>query len=228
MNPVFVAPAFITFTGVDTVALIPGMRRLSAQYPIEWGVLIDPARHGHPLFPEGSVIDRLRACGLRLSAHVCGEPASRIANGLEAGVALTGFSRIQINHGMRGSSLGQIERCMRFAARHGLRPALQCQEAFPEVTGVDWLYDVSFGNGVQPGKWLPLGGDIPFCGYSGGLNAQNVSSILQRLELRGGRDYWIDMESGVRTDGHFDLAKCEAVCQAVYGQASAGLAQALP
>jgi hypothetical protein len=25
------------------------------------------------------------------------------------------------------------------------------------------------------------------------------------------------MESGVRTDGAFDLAKCEAVCRAVYG-----------
>ena len=29
-------------------------------------------------------------------------------------------------------------------------------------------------------------------------------------------DYWIDMESGVRTDGLFDLEKCERVCRLVY------------
>jgi hypothetical protein len=29
--------------------------------------------------------------------------------------------------------------------------------------------------------------------------------------------YWIDMESGVRTGGWLDVAKCEAVCRAVYG-----------
>ena len=31
----------------------------------------------------------------------------------------------------------------------------------------------------------------------------------------GGR--WVESESGVRTDGAFDLAKCETVCRAVYG-----------
>jgi hypothetical protein len=44
-----------------------------------------------------------------------------------------------------------------------------------------------------------------------------VADILARIAAPDGALYWIDMESGVRTDGVFDLAKCEAVCRAVYG-----------
>ena len=35
-------PAFITFTGVDRAELLPGMIELTAMYPIEWGILLDP------------------------------------------------------------------------------------------------------------------------------------------------------------------------------------------
>ncbi|WP_218643230.1 hypothetical protein [Pseudomonas gingeri] len=216
-NSGFLAPAFITFTGVDSDALIPGMRALSEQYPIEWGVLIDPARLDNRLFPDAETVDRIRCSGLRLSAHICGVPAGLIASGGEPDLNLDGFSRLQINHGFSGSNGQQIEHCMRFASRHGMRAALQCQAAFPEVSGVDWLYDVSFGTGMQPEQWIALKGDIPFCGYSGGLNPQNVRSVLQQLDLGCGSAYWIDMESGVRSHGRFDLAKCEDVCRAVYG-----------
>jgi hypothetical protein len=57
----------------------------------------------------------------------------------------------------------------------------------------------------------------PFCGYSGGIGPATVVEILGRIAAPDGALYWIDMESGVRTDGAFDLAKCEAVCRAVYG-----------
>lgn len=46
---------------------------------------------------------------------------------------------------------------------------------------------------------------------------------LAKLDIAPGAAYWIDMESGVRTQGRFDLAKCEAVCRAVYGQAGGPL-----
>jgi hypothetical protein len=39
------------------------------------------------------------------------------------------------------------------------------------------------------------------------------------LEQTTGR-YWIDMESGVRTDDRFDIEKCRAVCEAVFGGGS--------
>ncbi len=43
------------------------------------------------------------------------------------------------------------------------------------------------------------------------------ADILARIAAPDGALYWIDMESRVRTDGAFDLTKCEAVCRAVYG-----------
>lgn len=39
-------PLFITFTGVDEHTDLRGMIALSAQYPIEWGVLFSPKRQG--------------------------------------------------------------------------------------------------------------------------------------------------------------------------------------
>lgn len=82
---------------------------------------------------------------------------------------------------------------------------------------VDWLFDTSFGKGSRPSAWpmLPIAG--PFCGFSGGLNPDNVRDTIERIAAPPGALYWIDMESGVRTDGWLDVSKCEAVCRAVYG-----------
>jgi phosphoribosylanthranilate isomerase len=94
---------------------------------------------------------------------------------------------------------------------------LQCWDPFPNDLRVDWLFDVSFGTGQRPTSWPVLPVDGAFCGYSGGIGPANVAEILATVAAPAGAQYWIDMESGVRTDGWFDLAKCEAVCRAVFG-----------
>lgn len=211
-------PAFITFTGVDDVVLLKGMRELSQRYPIEWGVLIDPARRHERLFPDDEQIDRIRQAGLRLSAHVCGELAQDIVTGRAERLNLGGFSRLQVNHGRDGASSDVVASVNRFAAAHGLRGVLQCNGEFPvDETRVDWLYDVSFGEGVTPDSYPALSGTFPFCGYSGGITAETVNALLsERYPVADGAAFWIDMESGVRTGGSMDLEKCSAVCRAVY------------
>ena len=212
-------PSFIAFTGVDRLDLLPGLKRLSARYPIEWGVLVDPDQEDKALFPNATVRDGLLAePGLRWAAHVCGAGARDIvAAPLTTAVAVTGVQRVQINHSFQGSSADQITAARDYGRRMGVRTVLQCAGAFPDEAGVDWLYDVSFGTGVKPKDWPPLRAGGPFCGYSGGIGPATVGEILQRIAAPAGALYWIDMESGVRTDGAFDLAKCEAVCRAVYG-----------
>jgi hypothetical protein len=211
-------PVYITFTGVDGTESIPAMRALSSRYPIEWGVLFDPRRQGEVLFPDAAVRDAVARAGVRLSVHVCGEIAAAIVSGQKPAVQFAGFSRLQINHGRAGSTAQQIRNSRDFAAGHGMRAVLQCQGSFPQDAGVDWLFDVSFGTGAAAPEWPPLSASQPFCGYSGGLGPQNVQARLARAPVAPGVPYWIDMESGVRTDGRFDTAKCAAVCEAVFDQ----------
>ena len=57
-----------------------------------------------------------------------------------------------------------------------------------------------------------------FCGYAGGLNPDTIGDALAAIAARvpDGQPYWIDMESGVRTDDRFDLDKCERVLIQAY------------
>jgi len=214
-------PAFIAFTGVDSADLIEGMQALSRRYPIEWGILLDPAKSGDMLFPDDETVARILAVpGLRFAAHVCGEQARLIADDpASAELPLAGFQRVQVNHGFSGSSPEQVANVIRFGRTRGLRAMLQCLGAFPADTGLDWLFDTSFGTGKAPDQWPALPpASGPFCGYSGGIRPENVAQILDAIAAPAGSQYWIDMESGVRSDGRFDLGRCEQVCRAVYGE----------
>ncbi len=215
-------PVFIAFTGVDRLDLLLEMKALSAHYPIEWGVLVDAAQEGESaLFPEATVRDALLAeRDLRWAAHVCGEAARAIvADPLNGPLPPGGVQRVQVNHSFKGSTPAQAAASRDYGRRTGVRTVLQCSAAFPLAqTGVDWLYDVSFGTGMRPDRWpAPPPAEGPFCGYSGGIGPETVEDVLARIAAPAGALYWIDMESGVRTDGLLDLAKCEAVCRAVYG-----------
>ena len=213
-----ILPAFIAFTGVDDPTLIQGMQALSSRYPIEWGILVDDAQTENALFPtEPKRAEMLASPGLRWAAHVCGEQARRIANEPDtATVSLSGFQRVQVNHSFSGSSSEQIANTVRFGRARGIRTLLQCSTGFPDDSRLDWLFDVSFGTGVKPGTWPALPPSGPFCGYSGGIGPANAAAVVAAIDAPEGAQFWIDMESGVRTDDRLDLAKCEAVCRAVY------------
>ncbi len=212
-------PAFIAFTGVDRADLLPGLAALSARYPIEWGLLLDEAQEDKPLFPEPAARAALMAGPkLRWAAHVCGAQARLIANDQAAAtVDLGGFQRVQVNHSFDGSTRANADNVAAFGRRSGLRAMLQTKTTFPDDARLDWLFDVSFGTGIKPTSFpdIPDGG--PFCGFSGGLGPATVTAALDMIAAPAGAQYWIDMESQVRTEGWLDLAKCEAVCRAVYG-----------
>lgn len=216
----FCQPSFIAFTGVDSADVIPGMQVLSSRYPIEWGVLVDDDKKDDVLFADADVRAALLAApGLRYAAHVCGEQARLIANDPNAAsINLAGFQRLQVNHGFSGSTPDQIENVVSFGRKNTIRSMLQTLTEFPVDARLDWLYDTSFGTGKSPTSWPALpGNDGPLCGFSGGIRPENVGDILAAINAPVGAQYFIDMESGVRSDGRFDLAKCEAVCRAVFG-----------
>jgi hypothetical protein len=212
-------PEFITFTGADDLTDVWEMTALGLEYPIEWGVLFSAKRQGaDPRYPGRTTIDAFAWNCLRMSAHICGDYSDQIMRGESVldGIAtdLGHFSRIQVNHVQPdpasivafGSGWGSM-RCIAQAR----------DDAFPINDTVDWLFDRSGGRGTVPAAWPAHPGRGRMVGYAGGISPDNVADVVKAIGSTG--PYWIDMESGVRTDNRFDLAKCRQVCEIVFGKA---------
>lgn len=222
-------PNFITFTSADDKTDIDGMRGLAAQYPIEWGILFSPSRQGNePRYPSYDFIKSLFGNhptnqGLSLSAHLCGGHSRDVLAKAETAIddMLYPFERVQINTTLRGIDTIALNAWAEGISEH-LQPILQCRDAFPEDHRVHWLFDASGGRGIAPAAWPDPGLPIEALrGYAGGLNPENVAAAVAAI---GAKDdnYWIDMETGVRDENdQFSLAKCRAVCEAVYGKPGA-------
>lgn len=227
----FAQPEFVTFTGADDRTSVDRMVEIGSGGYVEWGLLFSRKRQGVGRYPSLAFLGSLRGRGLRLAAHVCGAYADEIVDtgsspDFEAVAAELGlkFARIQINTA-RAFDPGWFAS---FAGRFGARAIAQCREAFPDDARIDWLHDVSAGEGVMP-AFRPTPGGAVFAGYAGGLGPENVATELAAIARThpAGRPFWIDMESKVRTDDVFDLGKCEVVVEAVRsgrgGPAAAGI-----
>jgi hypothetical protein len=92
---------------------------------------------------------------------------------------------------------------------------------------VSVLFDASCGKGKSPHAWeKPYSvGDIAIdTGYAGGISPENIWSVLDAVEqaVSGGgtapHRYWIDMQSGVRTQGQFDIDKVERVLSVIFSR----------
>ncbi|MGP0089819.1 MAG: hypothetical protein ACLPKB_07650 [Xanthobacteraceae bacterium] len=216
-----VRPVHITFTGLEASAPAADVLALSRDYPIEWGILFHPTRQGFGRFPAIGEIEPFLALDLRLSAHLCGGYARDVVEGAGAPIAaaaqLHRFVRIQINTSQRGVRPAVVAE---FARSFGARGILQCRgfERFPENTTVDWLFDRSGGQGRLADRWPVPSARETFVGYSGGLGPDTIDAALVAIARSHPEHipFWIDMESAIRTDDKFDLAKCRRVCDIVY------------
>lgn len=214
-------PRFITFTGVDEDTNVDGMLELSAKYPIEWGILFSPSRQGTGRYPS---LDFIRGLvwvhrTMDFAAHLCGGHSRSLMTG--------GFTEVDdlVQGYFRRAQINAVDpdrvAVARWAKRLGVKTILQCRSGFPEDLSVSWLYDASGGRGIEPAEWpaVPQKYSSLMVGYAGGLRPDNVARHIERINLVAS-DYWIDMESGVHDErDSFDLAKCRAVCEAVYGTA---------
>lgn len=226
-------PHFITFTGADDYTSIDGMLDLADEYPIEWGILFSRDRQGQGRYPSFQFVDslvsrmRLRpedGDRLRLSAHICGQHgrdiATRSACDLDSRIRGI-FKRVQIN--IASSTLNMLSTGMiaRWARDMQAAPILQCHDAFPQDLRFSWLADSSGGRGIERERW-PILHSVwharsTLKGYAGGLGPANVRKHVEAIGFND-RAYWLDMESQVRDENdRFDLARCLAVCEAVYG-----------
>lgn len=205
-------PSFLTFTGIDARTDLIRARELSQFYPIEWGVLLSQERQGKEnRYPDDQSINFMLAEDMmNFSAHLCGAYAREVIAGNDIDIDMRGFNRTQINH----VSPNQ-ETALAFGNARGIAPIIQVRDLeFPEDEGCAMLFDRSGGRGIATTEWPKHPGDR-MVGYAGGISPDNILDVLKAVDSSG--PYWLDMESGLRTDDVFDLDKCEAVAKAVYG-----------
>lgn len=208
--------------------------------PPEWAILYFPEKEGTPRNPSAAWREDFLAQELPFTAaHLCGnqvfreilDPATapgRIAD-------LGRYGRIQLNINARRPDFTEEEVLAVYRTLHqaGLHLILQCHDGSGQairkfvaeldetsLSRIDILYDESKGSGTSPEQWPPLStvGGIPLrCGYAGGLGPAVLEAELPRIHesATSWRDlpYWIDMESGIRTNNELDLAKVLAVLQ---------------
>ncbi len=217
-------PQFITFTGVDSIGAesIVNMEALSSKYPIEWGVLASESRTGNdPRYPDKEALSFLLECRhMNFALHACGASARAILDNTDRPffddwIAGSSVKRVQIN--ARNVTDEQYKNGVKWARDRGVTPIFQTRETtIPSASGSVYLFDTSGGRGTVPEFWPINPSNSGLVGYAGGMNPENVVGIVSFLETIG-NNYWIDMETGVRTDDIFDFEKIALVCRAVYG-----------
>lgn len=215
----------ITFTGVDGKTDLGRLWEIQQEYPIaEFGVLVAKnwRDNGNRYF-NPSYLDSLDR-GLNLSAHLCGSIARAAVRGdwnpFKEWCRTYPFfiKRCQINIATSTENPdsfiyeGDAERFDEVILQQKSAkdcPLFMNSKIDKHITA---LLDASGGEGINtPLEPLNLPHKI---GYAGGFNADNVADKLTFL-LTSERvgDFWIDMESGVRTDDWFDLNKVVKVLE---------------
>ncbi len=205
----------VTITGADDRVDPEQLVALSVEYPFaEWGVLFSQKRAGTPRYPTHDWREKLcqavRGTGTKLSAHVCGAWKNDTWTLPDLDPA---FARMQLNgfDGQQGwaiaamvthdsyqfiyqaRDLEALDRAVVFAA--------ECPRGRVEA-----LFDPSAGRGITTTVW-PRPGSRPIpIGFAGGISHRNVESVLADIG-KGDAPYWIDMETGVRSDDNvFDVS----------------------
>jgi hypothetical protein len=212
-------PRYVTFTGADDATDIAELQALAEDYSdqIEFGILWSAARAGQPRYPTQERFRALAASGLPLAAHICGDDARVIAeHGDNQELSVKGFERVQLN--VAGNILTRYTTPTKLAEwgdRHGVRVILQCRDAFPEDSHVDWLFDTSGGRGITPAAW-PRPPNRGFVGYAGGLGPGAAWGEIAKMTWS--RFYWLDMETKLRnSEDKFDVSICRQVMEEIYG-----------
>ncbi len=202
-------PSHITFTGIDALTDLDRVEWLSVRYPIEWGILFGAKKT--PRYPSAGVICEALETPVVFAAHLCGKFAEEFQSGDDC-MEFGRFQRIQVNMKAHSYDLGALSNRSLLIRR---RLIIQVRGSyFPNDAFFEYLHDESGGRGTTA-EWPTAPCNHFLTGYAGGITPDNVRDRIKTIRAN---DYWIDMETGVRTDDWLDLDKCAAVCKAVYGE----------
>lgn len=219
----------VSLTGPDDRTAIPALAELGARFSfVEWALLYVPHNEGAPRNPTRAWREAFfdsEVLGSR-AVHLCGSLAFEELLTASLPAEILRADRLQLNVNARRQDFSDQQVLDIFRRALDLGPAIILQRHAETAALVDRfvaglpsadkprvhvLLDDSKGAGKAPDTWRrPPTLDGVQCGYAGGIGPQNVTKVLESVNGET-QPYWIDMESGVRTDNEFDLAKAQAV-----------------
>lgn len=206
----------ITITGVDDQVDPRDLIAISREYPfVEWGLLRSAKRQGEPRYPSEEWMCRWIQLvadepSVKFAVHLCGFLARRALGGRL--IEDWGAPRVQLNgfsdweHALLPCNVDS-----QWILQCNSEEAIQRARKLRERHDVAVLWDQSGGQGKPGRRWPDPLPHLPR-GYAGGITPGHVPGVVEVLSAKsdfiiGPLGYWIDMESGVFTDGKFDLDK---------------------
>lgn len=221
------------FDFVEWGILFSSSREGTPRYPsAAWVESLEEALASHAFMPSSKPGAPLRAhmhagAVARFSAHFCGTHARATASGewwpLEQLPEF--FGRVQLN------GIGAPAPTLVRTARAGFadiefilqaRTESEIGELFILASALPMasvLLDPSGGAGLVPSQRTAPVEELALfpsirVGYAGGIAASNVVDVIATVDRQQrGAPYWLDMESGVRTNDRFDLALVRQVLE---------------
>lgn len=221
----------ITITGIDDESkysdLLNIINKFNRRVPIlEFGILLSNSNAGFSRFPSDIWITNFftylynnQARGkVGLSLHICGSILREdvcfgnwvFSKGRH--LLVDGFNRIQLN--FHGEPHRYNERFFDGLKRQNKQIIFQMDrknehlyfEARERDINCVPFFDLSHGAGILPDEWPLSQGNL--CGYAGGLSPDNVTEQLHKIHKKAGDSaFWIDVETGIRTNGKTDIEK---------------------
>lgn len=220
----------LTFTGIDARTsaswikdIASSTAQLSGYGALEFAILRSPKAGQSNRYPTRQVVEGFHR-SVRpdyLAYHLCGGYA-RMVHEERWGelfdiIDFDQVGRVQVNS--VECDANAIVTLQRFAVAIGKPVIMQWRgDTFPLAIGIDILQDRSGGKGEVPDRWIspdPLckkaRGDA-FIGYAGGLGPDVLRDQLPHIvKAAKGKRFWLDCESGIRTNDWFDISKVEAM-----------------
>lgn len=212
----------ISFTGIDKRTDINELVVIHEKWPmVEFGVLIPEAAKDNNRYPDLILLQRLKNKNLNLALHVCGKLAKNTvtAGSLEeikkfVGPCFNLFQRIQLNvvgHTSTSTIKDTLGKQIIIQTNLDNLKSKNTFELFKD-SDVVFLSDKSGGRGeVTDFDFF----EQPFQGFAGGLTPDNILERKEEIDILYDGDYWLDMESGVRTNDWFDTNKVRHICELV-------------
>lgn len=229
----------LSITGADNLVSVADLKQMVQTYPsLELAVLYFPEKENQPRNPglewRNHFFDQIPKENTAI--HLCGKDVfdTILSEDFETSSLfeeLKKTERIQININARKNifSHADIQHIYTKLLNHDFRLILQYHERskewiLPYITqknleNVHILLDSSLGKGVTPDTF-----EVPIelknlnypIGFAGGLNPDNIRKVYHQVKPLNLLRYWLDLESGARTDNLFDINKAYQLCQTIF------------